>query len=155
MLSDCAKEKIKKIFGNYADLHSASMTAMQIVQREIGHLTKEDLVEIAEMLEIKPIELDEVGGFYSMYNVERPVGRFHVQVCENLPCALLGAEHIITTIERHLGIKVGETTPDKKYTLSRVQCLGSCGTAPMMQVNEDFHEDLTEDSVKEILDSVE
>lgn len=152
MLSDCAKEKIKKIFGNYANLHSASMTAMQIVQREIGHLTREDLVEIAEMLDINPIELDEVGGFYSMYNVERPVGKYHVQVCENLPCALLGAEHIIKTIEGHLGIKVGETTEDKKYTLSRVQCLGSCGTAPMMQVNEKFYEDLTERSVKDILD---
>jgi len=125
---------------------------MQIVQREIGHLTKEDLLEIAEMLEINPIELDEVGGFYSMYNVERPVGRYHVQVCENLPCALLGGEHLIAAVEKHLGIKVGETTPDKKYTLSRVQCLGSCGTAPMMQVNEDFYENLTEDSVKEILD---
>jgi NADH-quinone oxidoreductase E subunit len=152
MLSNCAKEKIKKIFGDYANLHSVSMTAMQIVQREIGHLTKEDLCEIAEMLDMKPIELDEIGGFYTMYNVERPVGKYHVQVCENLPCALLGAEHMITTIENHLGIKVGETTEDKRYTLSRVQCLGSCGTAPMMQVNEDFYEDLTERSVKELLD---
>ncbi|VAV82575.1 NADH-ubiquinone oxidoreductase chain E [hydrothermal vent metagenome] len=155
MLSDCAKEKIKKIYGNYVDRHSVSMTAMQIVQREIGHLTEEDLREIAEMLDIKPIELDEVGGFYTMYNVERPVGKYHVQVCENLPCALVGAEHIITVIEKHLKIKVGETTPDKKYTLSRVQCLGSCGTAPMMQVNEGFYEDLTEKNVKEILDGFE
>ncbi|VAW34668.1 NADH-ubiquinone oxidoreductase chain E [hydrothermal vent metagenome] len=152
MLSDCAKKKIKEIYGNYADRHSVSMTAMQIVQREFGYLSKEDLIEIAEMLDIKPIELDEVGGFYTMYNVERPVGRYHVQVCENLPCALLGAEHIITVIEKHLKIKVGETTPDKKYTLSRVQCLGSCGTAPMMQVNETYYEDLTEKNVIEILD---
>ncbi len=155
MLSDCAKEKIKKIYGNYSDLHSVSMTAMQIVQREIGHLTEEDLVEIAEMLDMKPIELDEIGGFYSMYNVERPVGKYHIQVCENLPCALVGAEHIITVIEKHLKIKVGETTADKRYTLSRVQCLGSCGTAPMMQVNEEFYEDLTEKNVIEILDGFE
>jgi len=154
MLSDSAKSEIKKLFERYASPKSACMVAMQIVQREVGHLTEEDMREIAAMLGINPIEVHEVGGFYTMYNVERPVGRHHVQVCRNLSCSLLGAEHIIGLIEKRLGIKTGGTTPDGKFTLSTVECLGSCGTAPMMQINDDYYEDLTEESVKGILEKL-
>ncbi len=155
MLSEKVKEEIRGLFKKYRTKRSACMAAMQAVQREVGHLTEEDMREVAEMLGINPVRVHEVGAFYTMYNVQRPVGRYHIQVCTNLSCSLLGAEHIVNVIERRLGIKVGQTTPDNKFTLSTVQCLGSCGTAPMMQINYDYHEDLTEERVVEILDGLE
>lgn len=151
MLSDKTKADIERVRKKYPNAKSASMEALQAAQRETRHLTKEAMVEVAGILGIEPVELEEVAAFYSMYNVEKPVGRNHVQVCRNLSCSLLGAEHIILAIEEELGIKTGETTEDDRITLSTAECLGSCGTAPMMQINDDFHEDLTKEKVSKIL----
>ena len=85
-----------------------------------------------------------------MYNQE-PVGRHLVQVCMNLPCAMRGAEEVLEYLEKKLGLKAGETTPDKKFTLMKVECLGACGNAPMMQINDDYYEDLTPSKVDNIL----
>ena len=85
-----------------------------------------------------------------MYN-KKPVGKYHIQVCTNVSCSLLGAEHIVEFLSKKLGIKKGETMPDKKFTLSEVECLGSCGTAPMMQINHDYYENLNEEKIEEIL----
>ena len=144
-------QEIKEVRKNYHTDRSATMSAMQIVQKERGHLSRDDMATIAEMLGVEPVIVHEVGAFYTMYNVDRPVGRYHVQVCRNISCSLMGAEHIIETLEKKLNIKTGETTVDKRFTLSTVECLGSCGTAPMMQVNDDYHEDLTDDKVAKIL----
>ncbi|MEK7773037.1 MAG: NAD(P)H-dependent oxidoreductase subunit E, partial [Deltaproteobacteria bacterium] len=100
---------------------------------------------------MQPAEVHAAATFYTMYNVNRPVGRYHIQVCRNISCSLMGAEHIVKHLERALNIKTGETTPDKKYTLSTVECLGSCATAPMMQINDDYYENLDERKVDEIL----
>jgi NADH-quinone oxidoreductase subunit E len=86
-----------------------------------------------------------------MYN-RKPVGKYHVQVCRNLSCSLLGAEHLIEHVAKKLGVRPGETTPDGKFTLATVECLGSCGTAPVMQVNDEYHENLTVESIDRILD---
>ena len=154
MLSENAKKEIDKVIARYHTRGSATMAAMQVVQRERGHLSEEDMREIAGILGINPVNVHEVGAFYTMYNVQRPVGKYHVQVCRNISCSLLGAEHIIETIERKLKIKTGETTGDKRFTLSTVECLGSCGTAPMMQVNDDYHENLTDETVSKIFDGL-
>ncbi|MCK4738717.1 MAG: NADH-quinone oxidoreductase subunit NuoE [Deltaproteobacteria bacterium] len=151
MLSDKAKKEIEEIHGRYHSRRSATMAAMQIVQAEGGHLTEADMREIAEIVGVNPVQVQEVGAFYSMYNVERPVGKYHVQVCRNISCSLLGAEHIIETLEKKLNIKTGETTTDKLFTLTTAECLGSCGTAPMMQINDDYYEDLTDAKVGEII----
>ncbi len=145
------KEIEEKIVPKYRTRRSACMATMQLVQSQKGHLTKEDMEEIAALLGMQPVEVEAVGKFYTMYNVERPVGRYHIQVCENLSCSLMGGEHILKHIERLLGIKTGETTSDKKFTLSTVQCLGSCGTAPVIQINDDYYENLNEKKVEEIL----
>ena len=86
-----------------------------------------------------------------MYNVVDPVGKYHIQVCRNISCWLLGAEKIIAHIEKILDIKTGGTTADKRFSLKTVECLGSCGTAPMMQINDDYYENLTFESVDQIL----
>jgi NADH-quinone oxidoreductase subunit E len=156
MLSENARKKIEGSLAKYPDRKSAVMDALRIAQAERGgHLTTGDMQEIALLLGMQPVEVNAVARFYTMYNVERPVGRHHVQVCRNLSCVLRGAEKLIERMERALNIKTGETTPDKRVTLSTVECLGSCGTAPMMQINDDYHEDLTEGRVDEILKALE
>ena len=151
MLSEKMIEEIKKIQARYHSKKSACMAAMQSVQREKGFLSKDDMTDVARLLEMEPVEVEEVGAFYTMYNVEKPVGRNHVQVCRNLSCSLLGAEHLVRHMEKTLGIKTGQTTKDGKVTLSLVECLGSCGTAPIMQINDDYYEGLTEEKVTGIL----
>ena len=84
----------------------------------------------------------------------KPVGKYHIQVCRTLPCALMGAERMTARLKKKLGIQVGETTPDGNFTLTEVECLASCGTAPMMQVNEDYYESLTEEKVDDVLESL-
>ncbi len=151
MFTEEMKREIEGLFEMYGDKRSAVMSALFIAQRERGHVTDGDMREIADLLDIQPVIVSEVGKFYTMYNVEKPVGKYHIQVCANLPCNLREAENIIAHLEKTLHIKTGETTTDKKYTLTRVECLGSCGTAPMMQVNDDYYEDLTEGKVNTIL----
>lgn len=154
MLSDKAKQEIRHALKRYPDTRSAVMDALRSAQREVGHLTRQDMEEIAGILGIKPVEVNSAATFYSMYNVERPVGKFHIQVCWNISCSLMGAEHIVSHIERRLGINNGETTPDNLFTLSTVECLGSCGTAPMMQINDDYYENLDEKKVDEIINTL-
>ena len=151
MFTEEMKHEIEGLFEMYGDKRSAVMSALYVAQRERGHITEDDMREIAELLDIQPVIVSEVGAFYTMYNVKKPVGKYHIQVCANLSCSLREAERIIEHLERMLHIKVGETTADKKFTLETVECLGSCGTAPMMQINDDYHEDLTEGKVNTIL----
>jgi NADH-quinone oxidoreductase E subunit len=155
MLAEKVKKDIEGVLKKYPDKRSAVMAVLTIAQRERGHITDEDMRDIAALLGINPVAVHEAGSFYTMYSLERPVGKYHIQVCWNISCSLLGAEHIIEYIQGLLGIKVGETTPDKKFTLSTVECLGSCGTAPMMQINDDYYENLTEEKIEEILKGLE
>ncbi len=156
MLKDTTLEKIRRAMKCYPDKRSACMSALRIAQLDDpeNRLTEQAFRHIADLLDMTPVSLHEMAKFYTMYNLE-PVGKYHIQVCANISCSLLGAEHIIRHIERILNIKVGETTQDNKFTLSTVECLGSCGTAPMMQINQEYYEDLTEDKVGSILDSLE
>jgi len=155
MITDEVKREIERRFAKYANKRSAVMDALMLVQRSSGgNLTKDDMVEVARLLDMRPVDVEAVSAFYSMYNVKRHVGRYHIQVCRNLTCSLLGAEHLIEHMEKRLNIKTGQTTPDDKFTLSTVECLGSCGTAPMMQINDDYYENLTVERIDEILDSL-
>ncbi|MDK9699500.1 MAG: NAD(P)H-dependent oxidoreductase subunit E [bacterium] len=98
---------------------------------------------IAEILEISPIRVYEAVTFYTMFN-RKPVGRYHFQVCHNISCSILGAEHIIEYLKKKLNVGEGEVTPDGLFSVTRAECLGSCGTAPMLQMNDRFYENLTE-----------
>jgi len=156
MLTENVREEILKITAKYYNKKSAVMDALMLVQKDCeGNITKGDMEDIADLLEIRPTEVNAVASFYTMYNYAKPVGRYHIQVCRNISCALLEAEAIIAHIEGSLGIKTGDTTPDNKFTLSTAECLGSCGTAPMMQINDDYYENLTPDKVDVILKGIE
>lgn len=152
MITDKANEEIQQALRRYPNKRSAVMDCLMIVQRANGGvITKQDMDEIAGILGMKSVEVNSAATFYTMYSVKKPLGRHHVQVCRNISCSLLGADHIIGHLEKTLGIKTGETTTDGKYTLSTVECLGSCGTAPMMQVNDDYYENLTVEKIENII----
>ena len=153
MLSENAVKEINELTSKYANRRSAVMPALSVVQKELGYVTEEGMRDVARILGIKPVLVFEVATFYTMYN-KKPVGKYHIQVCTNIACSLLGAEHLMDFLSRKLGVKVKETSSDKKFTLSAVECLGYCGTAPMMQINDNYYENLTEGKVEEILNNL-
>jgi len=150
VLSENAKAEIKQFKEKYPDPRSALLTALHIAQREHSWLSPEVMRDVAEVMELPPTEVASVASFYTMFN-RQPVGENLVQVCTNISCSLLGAEHIVEYLKNKLGIDLGETTPDNKFTLVTVECLGSCGTAPMMQINNTYYENLTEEKIDRIL----
>jgi len=131
---------------------SALLPILHIAQAEFGGwLSPETMDYVASILNIKPIEVYEVASFYSMYNL-KPVGKCLLEVCRTGPCALNGAEDLIEYLEKKLNIKVGETTADGMFTLKAVECLGSCGTAPLLQCGASYHENLTMEKVDKLLE---
>jgi len=152
--SPAAQAQFEAIVQRYPVRRAAIMPTLWLAQREFGYISLETMEYIAALLGLSPAFVGAVASFYTMY-YKKPVGTFHVQVCTNLSCTLVGAENILACIERRLGIKVGETTGDCKFSLSEVECLGSCGTAPMMQINDDYWENLTPEKTVEILDRLE
>ncbi|HEY3102101.1 MAG TPA: NADH-quinone oxidoreductase subunit NuoE [Pyrinomonadaceae bacterium] len=138
----------------YPSSRSAILPLMFIVQRERGYLDPPGVSYLANRLSLRITDIWEVATFYSMLHT-KPIGKYHIQVCKTLSCKLLGAQKITEQCSKKLGIKVGETTPDGKFSLAEVECLGSCGTAPMFQVNFDYHENLTTEKVDQILESLE
>jgi len=153
VLSENVKAEIKQFKGKYPDPKSALLTALHVAQREHGWLSPEVMRDVAEVMDLPPTEVASVASFYTMFN-RQPVGKNLIQVCTNISCSLLGAEHIVEYLKDKLGIDVGETTPDNKFTLAIVECLGSCGTAPMMQVNDTYYESLTEEKIDQILEEL-
>ena len=137
----------------YPIKRSAILPLMFIVQRERGYLDPPAVAYLDERLDLRTTDIWEVATFYSMIYT-KPIGKYHIQVCKTLSCKLLGSEKITKHCAEKLGIKVGETTPDGRFSLSEVECLGSCGTAPMFQINFDYHENLTPERVDQILDSL-
>jgi NADH-quinone oxidoreductase subunit E len=153
MLSDEIRAEIKQFKGRYPDPKSALLTALHVAQQEHGWLSPEVMRDVAEVMDLPPTEVASVASFYTMFN-RQPVGENLIQVCTNISCSLLGAEHIVEYLKGKLGIDVGGTTPDNKSTLVTVECLGSCGTAPMMQINDTYYESLTEERIDRILEEL-
>jgi len=151
--SDTARRELEAILSRYPDKEAAILPALHLAQREFGYVSDEAIVHVAGLLGFTPARIEGVATFYTMYN-RKPVGKYHVQVCRNISCSLMGAEHLIEHVSKKLGIKPGETTPDGRFTLSKAECLGSCGTAPVMQVNDDYHEELTEEKIDALLDGL-
>jgi NADH-quinone oxidoreductase subunit E len=152
--SDEAMQTVKDIMSRYPEgkQKSAVIPVLHIAQAEFGGwLSPETMDYVASVLNIQPIEVFEVASFYSMFNLH-PVGKVVIDVCQTSSCWIMGAEDIIRYIEKKLNIKVGETTKDGMFTLKAVECLGSCGTAPMMQCGASYHENLNYEKVDRILD---
>jgi len=123
------------------------------VQEDHGHVSNECAAELAEIFEIRPVEVMEVVTFYNMF-FDSPQAKHHVYVCTNLPCSLRGARSLLHQLESHLGVTAPGETPDGRIFLGHEECLGACGYAPMMRVDGKYHEDLDVEKAKRILDSL-
>jgi len=148
--------RVKEILARYpADQReSAIMPVLWLAQERFGFISQEAIELTARSIDVPEAEVAGVATFYTMYHLE-PVGRHVLQVCCTLSCSIMGAERIVAHLERKLGIRVGETTPDGRFTLKKVECLASCGTAPMLQVNERaFDENLDEAAVDRLLETL-
>ncbi len=151
------KAEIDKWIARYPvdQKRSAVIPALHAVQRSNGGwLTTELMDVVADYLEMPHIAVYEVGTFYSMF-MHEPTGRHKINVCTNISCMLCGSDEVVSHLQKRLGIKLGETTSDNKFTLCEVECLAACGGAPMMQIDRAYHENLTPEKIDEILDGME
>jgi len=153
ILNKTSVAEIKERMVKYPRRKSAILPALTVAYRQVGHLSEQIYREISEIIEVPYIEIAEAASFYTMFPKE-PVGKYLIQVCHNISCALLGADSLVGYLEQKLGIKKGETTPDNLFTLISVECLGSCATAPMMQINDKYYENLTREKVDTILEEL-
>ncbi|MGH7231365.1 MAG: NADH-quinone oxidoreductase subunit NuoE [Nitrospiraceae bacterium] len=150
MLKEKYKDEIEQILSRYPVRRSAILPLLYLAQQEEGYVSEPAMKEIAGILRLTPPQVYEVVTFYTMLNL-KPLGKFHLQVCKSLMCALVGSDTLLGWLHARLGIKPGQTTQDRLFTLSTVECLASCGTGPMMQVNDDYYERITEDKLDRIL----
>ena len=155
MLSDAALAEIERELAKYpADRRqSALMAALRIAQDEHNWLSPELIEFIAGVIGVSPVRAFEVASFYSMYDLA-PVGEHKISVCTNISCLLRGSDEIVAHLRSKLGVDFGETTTDGKFTLKEAECLAACAGAPMMQIDREYHENLTPRRVDEILDAV-
>ncbi len=149
-----AKRELEEILKHYPNKQAALLPALHLAKREFKQITPEVMEYIGNLLDVPPIKVMDTVSFYTMFPREKE-GKYVIQVCSTLSCSLMGAESVVEYIKKKLKIDVGETTPDGKFTLKKVECLGSCGTAPVMQINDDYYEQLTEEKIDQILDSLE
>lgn len=150
-LSEEGIKKVQQELSRYETKESAIIPSLYVAQKENnGWINTEVIHHLAEVMDIPASKINEVFKFYTMFNQE-PVGKYHVQVCTNISCALNGSRELAHHICHELKVKLNEITPDGRFTVSKVECLGSCGTAPMMQVNDKYYENLTPESAMNLL----
>ena len=157
LLTPEIRAEIDKWVAKYPDgwRQSAVMWALRVVQeKNRGSLTTELMDQVADYLDMPPISVYEVATFYSMYEHNK-VGRHKICVCTNVTCMVCGSDQVVDHLKKTLGIGLGETTSDNRITLKEVECLGACGGAPMFQVGNDYHENLTPEGIDKILDELE
>jgi len=148
-----ATTKLKELVAKYPNPHSAVMPALYLAQEELGSITKEGVAWVAETLSMSAVQVMEVASFYTMY-YKKPVGRYHVQVCRTLSCMVRGAADLTAALEKKLGCNVHEVTKDGMFSFEEVECLGSCGTAPMCQVNDRFFENLEPQKMDALIEEI-
>ncbi|MBI2820753.1 MAG: NAD(P)H-dependent oxidoreductase subunit E [Acidobacteria bacterium] len=152
-LSDELLAEISGILARYPHPRAALLPILHACQRQHGCISPETEAALAELVGIPLVAVRETVSFYSLLR-RRPAGKYHLQFCTNLSCSLLGADESLAAACRRLGIQEGETTPDQRFTLTTVECLGACDMSPSLQVNEDYHANMTADKVLELLDKL-
>lgn len=150
MIAETYAEEIKGILSRYPDKKSAVLPLMHLAQQEYGYMSREAMREVAEILDLNPTHILSLAGFYSLY-YEEPVGKYVLEICNDLACALRGADDFVDTASRILDIPVGQTTDDGLFSLKTVMCLGACDRAPMLQCNLKFEEHLNEEKFKQLV----
>jgi NADH-quinone oxidoreductase subunit E len=153
MISDETKKRIDGLVARYPEKRSALIPMLHDVQAEVGYLSPDAIEWVARYLGLSPADVMSVASFYDMLHLE-PVGKHMIYVCHNLTCSLLGAERLIRCLEGKLGIRMGETTPDGLISLKRMECLASCGTAPAIQIDGIFYEQMTPHRLDDLLEKL-
>ncbi|MDZ7344888.1 MAG: NADH-quinone oxidoreductase subunit NuoE [candidate division KSB1 bacterium] len=153
-LSNDTTQKIAEVIARYPQKQAALLPILHLIQEEQGYIPEELEAAIAEMVEVPVIKVREVLSFYTLFN-RHPIGKYHVQLCRTISCTLCGQRDLLQHIKTKLGIEVGQTTADGKFTLSEVECLAACETAPMMQINDTYYGNLTRERIDEILASLQ
>lgn len=148
-----ALAEFKQILGQYPNKRAAMLPTLHLAKREFKAINSDVMSYVAGLLDVSPLDVLNVVSFYTLYPREKE-GRHVIQVCATLSCDLMGATRIFEHLKEKLQIEVGQTTPNQRFTLKKVECLGSCGTAPMFQINDDYYENLTIERVDQILDSL-
>jgi NADH-quinone oxidoreductase E subunit len=151
MISEQGKQRMRDLAARYPVARSAVMPALYIAQQEAGYITQEALEAVAEAIGLTVDDVESVATFYTMY-YQQPPGKKVIKVCTSISCYLRNCDALVDHFEQCLGIKRGETTADGNYTLMTAECLASCGTAPVIQVNDEFVENLTPEMVDELVD---
>lgn len=146
-------KRVEESISKYPHKRAAIMPVLYIAQEQNGFISGEVMLEVAKILEITPEDVLGVVTFYTMYH-QHPVGKYHIQVCTNISCMLKGGYEIYRRVKDKLGIDNMQVTPDSLFSLEEVECMGSCGTAPMLAVNEDYYENLTNESTDQIIESL-
>ena len=148
--SKSAKAEFQKIVEKYPEKRAALLPVLHLAQREFGWISREVMRYLSELLEIPVTEVLDTATFYTMFKT-RPSGKYHIQICGTLSCALRGSRQVYEHLIDKLKIKEGEVTADGKFSLLKVECLGSCGTAPVVQINDDYYEDISIEKLDKIL----
>ena len=154
MIDAALRERIEAVTARYPTRRGGLLPALRLVQCAAGHVSPEAMRELAELFAVRPNEVRELVSFYNLLD-DAPRGRHRVNVCTNLPCSLRGARGLLRALEAHLGVRAGETTPDGRVTLGHEECLGACAWAPMMRVDDAYHEALDEASARAVVDGLE
>ena len=154
VFSAAAEKRADEVIAQYPQKRSAVMPLLYIAQEETKFVTQQAVDWVASKLEMPPVQVWEVATFYTMY-YKKPVGQYHVQICRTLPCALRGARKVSEYFHKRLGLQPGEISNDGMWSFEEVECLGSCGTAPMCQINDVFFENLTDEKLDVIVSRIE
>ncbi len=153
MLGENFRKDFQKIMASSADAQSAVLALLHEIQKENGYVSEEDACELSELTKIPYSRIKAVMTFYTMYNLKK-TGKYHIQLCRNLSCHMAGAPALKQAIEKNLGIKEGEITKDGLFSFCEVECLGSCGTAPVIMVNETYHENMDEAGLEKLIENL-
>ena len=153
MLNEDNLRRLEELERRYPTKKALTLPVLWMVQEQFGWISPETMKFVAGMLDVPLSHIYGVVTFYTMFNT-KPVGKYHLQICTNVSCQLLGGAKLMDHVCTKLGVKPGQTTLDKKFTVTEVECLGSCGTSPMMQVNDEYHENLSLERVDSILEKL-
>lgn len=148
--SQAAIKKVNELKRIYPIKDACLLPVLHLAQKEFGYISNDVMEYISDLLEVPPAKVYGVATFYTMYN-KKPVGKYHIQVCTNISCHLEGSAKILNALKTLLNIGEGQTTEDKMFTLSTVECLGACGFGPVVQINDDYYEQATERKIKEVI----
>ncbi|MGE3973499.1 MAG: NADH-quinone oxidoreductase subunit NuoE [Bdellovibrionales bacterium] len=149
-LSKEGQDLVKKELDRYEDKMSAIIPCLYQAQKENGWISPEVIDTLSKEMDIPPARIQEVAMFYTMFN-KKPVGKYHIQVCCNISCCMAGGREITQKLLNKFQVGLDEMTKDGKFTVTKVECLGSCGTAPMMQVNDEYYENLTQEKIDKLI----